>query len=191
MFKFFSKIQSAIYNIQSTSSGFTLIEILVVFSLMSIVAGVGFASFVSYSRSQTLTQSASDIKGTVDKARFNAISSVKPPAQAGCGETDSLNSYTFNFCVNFNPSCTGSEFVNGRSYQIHVTCGSQTPLLVLSKTLPANVSFLSPDSGNQCQDVVFTSVSSAVAGGNCGIKVGGYGNAVNVSIDAGGYVSFN
>src|SRR3989304_4061483 len=124
MFKLLHKIQYTISNIQSINSGFTLIELLVVFTLASIVSGIGFASFASYSRRQVVIQAAANFKQTVDLARFNALSSVKPTTV--CGETDELS----NFKV---------VIINNVDYEMSVTCGIEH--VQVAKTLPQNVTF--------------------------------------------------
>ncbi len=163
------------------TSGFTILELLVVFSLIAVVSGVGFISFVSYSRKQILVQAKSDVKQAVELARFNALSNVKP---AACG-SDSLTSYTVKFCTNLN--CLGiSGTINGQSYIVRVSCGAQNPL-VLSKTLPQNVTFLDGDSSPRCQDVVFNSVNPVVSGGPCYLKISATSGYLTFSIDSQGY----
>ena len=171
---------SSIISHLSSPSGFTILELLVAFSLIAVVTGVGFVSFVSYSRKQILVQAASDLKQAVDLARFNALSNVKP---AACGSTDQLLSYTVNFCINNNPSCDPG--LNGIGYQIHASCGAQKPL-VLSKKLPQNVTF-TVAGATLCQNVVFNSVNPVVSGGPCDVKISGYSNFITFSIDSQGY----
>lgn len=167
----------------SPLSGFTILELLVVFSLIAVVSGVGFISFVSYSRKQILVQAGSDLKQAVELARFNALSGVKP---AACGATDQLISYALNFCFNNNPLCDSA--LNGKEYQLHASCGTiSPPPLILSKKLPQNVTFQAPTTGIPCQDLVFNSVNPVVSGGPCKVKISGYSSSVTFSIDLQGY----
>ena len=46
--------------------GFTLIELLVVFSIVAVLVGIGFVSLAGYSRNQTLSQAAAEIKQAVE-----------------------------------------------------------------------------------------------------------------------------
>lgn len=165
----------------SSLSGFTILELLVVFSLMTVISGIGFLSFVSYSRNQILIQAASDLRQAVELARFNAQSNVKP---AVCG-SDSLESYTLKFCTHNN--CLGiSGTTDGQSYVMLATCGAQNPL-ILSKKLPQNVTFV--DAGpTPCQNIVFHSVNPLVSGGPCDVRISGYSNYITFSIDSQGYV---
>ena len=178
MYRFSSNYKSSIIN--HKSSGFTILELLVVFSLIAVISGVGFLSFVSYSRKQILVQAKSDVKQAVDLARFNALSSVKP---AACG-ADSLTSYTLKFCTHNN--CLGiAGTTDGQSYIVRASCGAQNPL-VLSKKLPQNVTFV--DAGlKPCQDIVFNSVNPVVSGGPCDVNISGYSSSVTFSIDSQGY----
>ncbi len=57
--------------------GFTIIELLVVITLVGVVSGVGIFSLVNYGNTQTIEQAVSNIKGIFEEAKFNAISSVR------------------------------------------------------------------------------------------------------------------
>jgi len=138
-FQFIKKYLSLFPFHLSPKKGFTLIELLAVFAIMSITAGIGFVSLVTYSRSQTLTQTASDLKQAIETSRFNALSSVRPPSPA-CASSDQLKSYTVSFCYNSNPKCQGSDTQGtlippGTSYLIRVQCGSND-VLISSKKFP-------------------------------------------------------
>jgi prepilin-type N-terminal cleavage/methylation domain-containing protein len=52
--------------------GFTLIELVVAFSIMAILATVGIASFVSYSKAQSLQQAVNELSTTINTAKANA-----------------------------------------------------------------------------------------------------------------------
>ena len=58
--------------------GFTLIELMVVFSILAVLSTIGVAAFVSFSRTQTLNAAASDIKSMLNLAKSRAYSQVKP-----------------------------------------------------------------------------------------------------------------
>lgn len=79
----------------SSPNGFTLIEILVVFSVIGLLTGIGFAGFVSYSRKQALDQASYDVKMGIDQAKQMAVSRVKP---TGYPTTSSLDRYRIVFC---------------------------------------------------------------------------------------------
>ena len=161
----------------SPRKGFTLIELLVTFTLISIITGIGLASFVSYSQRQVVVQAASDFKQAVDLARFNALSSVKPKACSGV-----LSDFKFNVC--FNATCYNS----GVDYEVIVGCGLD--LSVLSKKLPQNVTFSNVVGSPNCTTLKFTPISGVVTGVPCEIFVNGYGNQIKVSIDLNGHASY-
>ncbi len=115
--------------------GFTLLELLVVFSVIGILTGIGFASFVSYSKKQSIDQTAQDLKTAIDEARFSAVSRVKP---SGCG-TNTLDRYQVIPCAN-----GGSNVCNTPSdlYQLAAICISGVTEQVVAqpaKKRPQNI----------------------------------------------------
>lgn len=66
-----------IFKVHS-DKGFTLLELLVVFSLTALMAGGGFFAFTQYVRSQSFNQGVEQIRLTYEQARNFAISNVKP-----------------------------------------------------------------------------------------------------------------
>lgn len=60
------------------SNGFSLIELLVVFATMALLAMTGIGSFVSYSRTQALNQSTLDVVTMLNLAKARARTQVKP-----------------------------------------------------------------------------------------------------------------
>lgn len=174
------------------NDGFTLIELMAVFSIVSIVTGMGIISLVGYSRSQVSTQAAADIKQAIETARFNALSSVKP---ASCFSVNPLASYTVRFCIN-NPNCIdpGSN-LNNVAYQIQVACLGQSSALVSTKKLPKDYVFTSSSS---CLDVKFNSLTAtagltttgAILPSGCTLVLHGYGPDKTVTISQQGYVSY-
>lgn len=169
------------------SNGFTLIELLTAFSLITIIAGVGFASLVSYSRSQAVTQAEADVKQAVDTARFNALSNVRPSV---CAAVDQLVSYNAVFCINGAnaATCLANSIPDNGGYLIQATCGVQPPYTISAKKLPSGLSFSSV-AGN-CSNVGFLAVSATVSGGSCNAKITGYNKSATVVVDSTGYVSY-
>lgn len=171
---------SSIFNHQhSIYSGFTLIELLVVFSLISVITGMGFASFSNYNQEQTVTQAAQDIKLVFDNAKFNALSSVK--SSVSCVNS-SLIGYKVVVCATsicLEPD-TSSDY-----YQINVMC-SDTDSLLYAKKLPQNVSI---DGTSTCGIVKYNTLSNLVEGVPCTLTIRGYNMNKNVVIDEGGNAS--
>lgn len=58
--------------------GFTLIELIVAFSIVSILSVVGIASFVNYSRAQAVDAEAEHVIAGLNLAKAKAQSQVKP-----------------------------------------------------------------------------------------------------------------
>lgn len=106
--------------------GFTMIELIVVFSVMGVLSTIGLASFVSYSRSQVLQQATNDFTTFINSAKTRAASQVKPSTQ--CTSLSILQSYS----VTIN--------IVARTYSLNVTCSGNSTVLQTT-TLPQNVSF--------------------------------------------------
>ena len=158
--------------------GFTLIELLVTFSIIAIIAGLGFASFSSYSRRQIVTQASYDVKQAIDLARFDSLSSVKPAVCAG----SSLDSYQVNFCSK--ALCKTSNV----DYEIVAACGA-TSKVVLTKKYPQNVTTADINGNPSCASLIFNTLSGIGTGAPCATCIRGYGNQFTIAVDANGYVS--
>jgi len=179
------RYNSRFKNSYSERSGFTLIELLVTFTLISIVTGIGFVSFASYGSKQVVVQAAQDLKTSLDLARFDAVSSVKP---TGCTSATELSSYIFQFCKN---SSIPSSCPVGIDYRIIANCGLSQPV-VLSKSLPSGVTFTNTGYGGNgnCGNVTFTRLGSIASGGQCSIRLSKtVSNYADFTINSQGYVS--
>ncbi|HSA84276.1 MAG TPA: GspH/FimT family pseudopilin [Patescibacteria group bacterium] len=109
----------------SLSRGFTLLEMLVVFTIMGILTATGMASFFSYSQNQAYNSAVSNVEAMLQLARSRALSQVKP---VDCG-TEAVRSYQ----VAFIPS--------GATYELRVTCGTATQHVLQTSVLPDTVLF--------------------------------------------------
>jgi prepilin-type N-terminal cleavage/methylation domain-containing protein len=115
------------HTLDKNSAGFTLIELVVVFSIMAVLGTVGIASFVSYSRSQSLQQATNDLLTTLNTAKADAVSQIKP---ADC-QNKTLNGYQV-------------VLLNTTSYQLQAICNGSLETTPPSPTpLPTGVSFSS------------------------------------------------
>lgn len=131
------KIRNLIPKIGSQDRGFTLIEIMIVFSVTALLAGMGFAGFVSYSRKQALDQATFDLKTGIDQAKQMAVSRVKP---TGYPANVSLDRYRITFCNGSSTSgnCTTNSVVN--MYEIDALNESGSTIYpVLAKARPSSV----------------------------------------------------
>lgn len=104
--------------------GFTLIETIVVFAVISILSTIAVASFVSYNKTQNVQTAFSELSATLALARSRALSQVKPQQCANL----ILNGYDVILSISDN------------TYKLRVIC-SGTPYEIQAKSLPKNVIF--------------------------------------------------
>ncbi len=155
--------------------GFTLIEIIVVFTIIAILSVIGVAAFVSYSRVQTLETSASNLKSTLFLAKSRALSQVKPPEITQCNN-QILNGYKVVLC----PTSSSNTLCSSpNSYVLGIIC-SNFSYRVQSTNLPQNITI---DSRTVPMSFYFPVISSGV--GSAGsIYLTGYGNTRIITIDS-------
>lgn len=166
-------MQSArFFSFKRKSRGFTLIELMVVFSIITIVSGIGFVSFKSYSDRQIIASNAQDIKLAVETAKFNAVSAVK---KSGCTSDDSLKGYNFNLYPDTN------------TYSVSILCGINE-YVVKTKKVSSQI-VIAPSS--TCSTVLFEPLTGYISGANCTIVLSGYDQIVTLTIDTLGSVSIN
>ncbi len=156
--------------------GFTLIEILVVFTVTSILASVGFASFVSYSRNQQVTQAANDMKLLINQARFNAISTVKVNRDSQDNTISCGNETLLGYSV---------TAVNGNQLRLSQECANMSSQTIKTITAPQNITYIS----NTCLTIRFSSLSANTTGGSCVLRLRGYGITKVITVDALGNAS--
>ncbi len=105
-------------------NGFTIIELIVVFSIMAVLSTIGVASFVTYSRTQTLQQAANDLVTTLNTAKAKAVSQTAPDDCVAVSR--GLNAYRVQILTS--------------SYRLEAVCGGISyPITTIS--LPNGVSF--------------------------------------------------
>lgn len=151
--------------------GFTLIELIVVFSVMAILSTAGLAAFVSYSRQQTINTVTQEIKTMLFDARSRASSQVSL-----CATGQSFDGYLVIFCPK-NDTCAPCSLGPTPGYQLEKRCGGVDTIAGIEKPLPPNVTVV-PDSHN----ILFGPVSGTVspqcdglAANHWNIAVSGYG----------------
>lgn len=119
-------------NLKS-GAGFTLLELLVVFSVIGVLIGVGSVSFLSYNNKQSIETAATELKTGIENAKFNAVSRVKP---SGCAALP-LNKYSFVACTNKVPqvnNCTDPANL----YEIRAVCNTSV-ITTTTKKRPADI----------------------------------------------------
>lgn len=158
-------------------SGFTLIEVIVVFSIIAVLSVIGVASFVNYSRVQTVESAASDLSSFLLVAKSKAISQVKPTSQVSQCDTNAiLNGYKVVLC----PTSSSDILCNApNTYVIGVVC-SNVSYKMQTGTLPKNVIYNpSPTSTS----FFFPIISSGVKGSGT-ISLSGYGFVKTITVDS-------
>ena len=110
------------------SQGFTFIELIIVFTVLTIVGTVGIASLVDYSHSQEVASTALDLKTQLQHARSNAIAQIKPDAcptdLSNPANNSTLLGYEFDFCPGAalgRPSACGADSID---YEINAKCNN-------------------------------------------------------------------
>lgn len=134
-------------NINSKlGKGFTLIELLVVFSVLVILSVVGIASFVDYSRTQTVQSATNDLVTMLQVAKSRAQSQAVLDSNNNnmCG-SNSLTGYEVNLCnlTRRESKCISQD----NSYELHIVCGgsninANNP--ITRKKFPTNIVSFDP-----------------------------------------------
>jgi len=145
-------------TLMQAQRGFTIIELLVVFSVISIIAGIGFVSFSSYNDTQKLTGSVKTLESFIDDAKHSAISSVVPERTESGNAincTQAVSSYSVNICEE-NANCLAS----GHDYEIVLRCGINQ-YIIKTGNFQNGVNF-GADSVNECRSISFSILSGVV-----------------------------
>ena len=153
------------------NKGFTLIEILVVFSVISILAAIGIASFASYSRAQEVNQAANNLKVLVGHAKFNALSAVKYSTnelgtKVSCGAI-ALSGYSVTK-------------VGNNILDLNQVCADSTTNRIKRFTLPKNITF---DLSTTCSEIFFNTLSASPGGLPCVMVLSGNDLTKSINID--------
>jgi prepilin-type N-terminal cleavage/methylation domain-containing protein len=146
-----------------TQKGFTLLELIVVFSIIAILSTIGLASFVSYSKSQTLQSGLNDVTSVLNTAKSKASAQIIPDLCSG-----SLVGYG----VSIFKSANGSHPAN--SYTLEATCSGSGVTQISSTNLPSGVSF---NAATNTPNIFFSVLTGAVitgAPGNGNIVLSGF-----------------
>ena len=160
---------------QFNNRGFTIIELIVVFSVIAILSTIGVASFVDYSRAQALQQATNDFVNVLNIAKSRAYSQNKSFNQNGV-------TYT---CL----GTLGGYFVKillaSNQYQLGILC-SGSDILGPPITFPQNVVYTG--SGGLVNSRVFFNVlTGGVSGGAVIIK--SYSSFKTVTVDSVGIIT--
>lgn len=127
------KKRIGVVNWIKSGAGFTLIELVVAFSIIAVLSTIGVAAFLDYSRSQTLQQATNDLITTINAAKSKAIAQIKPN-DARCLPDKVLSGY--------------KVVLNTGQYTLYAVCGGfnvpippATDATPITTKLPKGVSF--------------------------------------------------
>lgn len=126
------------FHFSNNKSGFTLIELIIVFSITVILSTVGIAGFLSFTRESSVDNTIKDLKSMLQVAKSKSFSQSKP---SQCTDTDQLLGYQVLICSQCNgqgAQCPACQSTN--DYELDVACGVGT-FLIDSKKLPPGVTF--------------------------------------------------
>lgn len=148
------------------SAGFTLIELMIVLSLMGLMSVVAIASFVSFNRSQTLQAGVNDFITAVKFAKASAASQVKPnTSPTACITDSSLISYQVTIDTN-------------DTYKVVAVCTDGVSI-VSSYSLPKDITF---SAGDVSKNISFSLLRGGASGLNQ-VTINGYSKAKIINID--------
>jgi len=169
-----------------TQTGFTLIELIVVFSVIAILSTIGTVSLVSYSRAQVLSQTTSDLVQALNTAKSLSASQLK---------TLNKNGKTLR-CQNFQTLGGYGVQINAaqKYYALYMECvasgiETQNTSVEWQTKFPDNVTV---DPATNATDVFFPVLSGGIiAKGSStadSVVLKSYGNTKTIKI-INGYVS--
>ncbi|EKE05343.1 MAG: hypothetical protein ACD_19C00354G0004 [uncultured bacterium] len=153
-------------KISNVQKGFTLVELLIVIAVVGILAAITTVSFVDYYQNQIVQTAASELVSTLNLAKSNALSQVKPPACAA------LDGYRV-------------VIANGATYNLEVVC-SGTPTTVNSKSLSSPPDFTGMIFPSSFLFEVLT--GNVVNSGSSTINISGYGKTQSITVSSTGVV---
>ncbi|MGA2911509.1 MAG: prepilin-type N-terminal cleavage/methylation domain-containing protein [Candidatus Levyibacteriota bacterium] len=167
-----------------SQNGFTLIELIVVFTVMAILSTIGVASFVSYSRSQALNQTTSDLVQTLNTAKSLSAAQLKSLNRSGitlqCFDYQTLHGYGVQIVNNANP----------KYYALYIQClnsnGQPAPITTDSKwrtTLSSDITIKT-----NVTSVFFPILSGGIISDGDNITLSSYGNTKTINLQN-GYIS--
>ncbi len=156
---------------QFSNKGFTLLELIIVFSVISILSTIGIASFVNYSRAQSFQTASASLASTLSLAKSHANSQVKPSQCAN----EALSGYRV-------------DILSNTTYSLSAVCLGT--YLIQTTTLPdnGNIKFNFASGQTTTTSIFFPIITSGVYGaGN--IVLTGHGQAKTITVNPQGIIT--
>lgn len=171
-------------NTSYTKKGFTLIELIVVFSITTILSTLGVASFVAFSRQEAVTTGTSELKTMLNRAKSLTLSQVKP---GQCSDTQQFNGYKVLVCCTSGNLCPQPCQLNG-DYELQVVCANN-PVAIDKRTFPKQVTVDTSLSNTTSRSFWFQPLTAAVIGaGKVMIKGLGYNKTETLTVSSTGII---
>jgi prepilin-type N-terminal cleavage/methylation domain-containing protein len=153
--------------------GFTLVELIIAFSIISLLSIAGIASFVSFAQRQSLGNAISDLRTLLTVARTETIAQVNGNSLNACTSGEQFSGYVVVVCcrvgVNDSPTyCPTIGCTSGTTdYEMYEACtnstsGSTRYGFIQSKTLPKGIIL---SSNTTARTYAFSPISGTVSFG--------------------------
>ena len=150
----------------SSNLGFTIVELLIILSLIALLFTLGIAQYNRFNRSQTLTQTKNELVSNLRLAQGKSLAGEKPNQ---CGDEALLGHQL--------------EFTNNQSYKIVAVCGSEPyPEVKQTVTFPEGVIKTS------AENIVFFKILSQGVESEVTITLSGFGETRDIIITAAGEI---
>lgn len=102
-------------------NGFTLVELLVVLSVIGILSTVGVAAFVNYSRAQAINSGILSFVSFLQTAKSLTLSQVVRDSKGDdlCPVNNKFTGYEVRICISSNGCRSGT---NDKKYELNILC---------------------------------------------------------------------
>jgi len=150
----------------SSNLGFTIVELLIILSLIALLFALGVSQYNRFNRSQALVKAKGELVSNLRLAQGKSLAGEKPNQ---CGDEALLGHQL--------------EFTNNQSYKIVAVCGSEPyPEVKQTVTFPEGVIKTS------AENIVFFKILSQGVESEVTITLSGFGETRDIIITAAGEI---